>query len=151
MNCGFIATSSYPWAPPDLMIRSDLLIEIVKERVSSVSDGKVKARKSMFEGEVGEFSLGLFAAKDIARGEVVFDSIGPLSVSGKQMSTACYNCYRDLTFHLAKPTITTFPCCPSLTFCGGDCKSIADNYYHSSLCGKDFTDLYENYNTQRVW
>ena len=87
------------------------------------------------------FRLGVFAKRKIEHGTTILDHLGPISVSVHQMTFQCYNCCEEL-----KQLTHQLPCCPSLRYCSKKCMKLAEKYYHSALCGRDFGSLYATAN-----
>lgn len=140
MQMGSILVVPYPWVPAQFASRSAPLIEQADKQMEEVSHGILEIRKSTLSPRNStsqKSCLGVFAKRDIKPGEKILDSRTPFGVSSQQMRDQCYNCHAPLS-----KTITSFSCCPKLKFCSQECRDVADKYYHESLCGKDFEDLY---------
>jgi hypothetical protein len=82
----------------------------------------------------------MFAKRDTKKGEKLLDA--PSATGTSNMHTTgkyCYNCAAKLTTSL----IVTFNCCPTMKFCGDECRGIAEMNYHTALCGKDLDEFYQ--------
>jgi hypothetical protein len=76
-------------------------------------------------------------------GEEIKRAPTALGVSNRQTTTHCYNCSQYLRSpELKSSDITGFLCCPTMRFYGAECRNIAGQTYHKTLCGKDFGSLY---------
>lgn len=94
---------------------------------------KLEIQPSTFGG------FGMFANCDIKKHDTILDAPSPAGTSNKpSVGKYCYNCAA-----LLKPRTFQFNCCTNMTFCSEECKTIAAENYHTALCGRDFSDIYE--------
>lgn len=143
---GQIASVAYPWAPTKITVRSKPVIDEANKRVAQCSQNKIEIRKAYLGVQSGQASLGMFATRDIKAGEIMFDSTGPVGISPQQITDSCYNCFQ----RLPKKATFTNKCCPTTKYCSQACVDIAQESYHSTLCGKDFSDLYSDFHTSKI-
>ncbi|RDW87982.1 hypothetical protein BP6252_00014 [Coleophoma cylindrospora] len=133
---GQVNLCRYPWIPNDLLIRDKSLILKANLDMLKCSDF-LEIKESNLGGAktTSEQSFGIFAKKNIPKGEMVLKTKTPFGISKHQLTTQCYNCYSDLE----PSSKIILPCCTNLRFCSTDCRDIAENYYHRIQCGKVFT------------
>jgi len=121
----------YPWTPPELLIRDANMIASANQMLNSCSDS-FEIGPSPFGG------LGMFAKRDIKKGEKILDAPCASGVSNKPINGPyCYN----RAAKRKRTKMFSFDCCPSMKFCSEECRLIADTKYHSSLCGKDISQV----------
>ncbi|PMD33341.1 hypothetical protein L207DRAFT_571522 [Hyaloscypha variabilis F] len=131
---GMLAIRLYPWTPSDLRTRTAATIASANQMLLSCSDS-LEIRSSSVGG------LGMFAKRDIQKGERILSAPSVTGTSNKPSTGRyCYNCAAALK----TSSTLAFSCCPSMKFCGEECKTIAGNNYHNALCGKDFSDIYKS-------
>lgn len=128
---------------PDFLIRSNFDLGSASRMLSSCSDA-LEIRMSPV-GVKGEQSLGMFAKRDIISGTTILDSPSATGVSSKfATGTYCYNCALSLRSNRERDGDNArCSCCPSMQFCSTECTQIAEDNYHSALCGRDFSILYK--------
>ncbi|KAI9780163.1 MAG: hypothetical protein M1839_007000 [Geoglossum umbratile] len=136
----------YPWIPAEYLRRSQSLVDDLSESLKNFGP-KCKIRSSTVKpppllkvgGEQALPSgLGMFATKPIPKGGRVLLDITPVGVTTVNNPGVCGNCCGELP---ASPL--TLQCCSKIVFCSPICRSLALTHYHSVLCGKDFSWLYE--------
>jgi hypothetical protein len=66
-----------------------------------------------------------------------------LGISNWQTTTYCYNCSKELK----SSNISAVPCCLTMRFCSAECRIIAKEAYHKTLCSKDFGIMYKEAET----
>ena len=125
---------AYPWTPSEFLIRSEEIIREAKRQMVSCSDS-LEIRLS----QIAVACLGVFAKKDIIKGEKILDCRCATGTSNSPTTGRhCYNCARNLesarTPHCAQ--------CQSIIFCSEECKALAEQNYHAAICGRDFSSLY---------
>ena len=130
---GMLPVKLCSWTPPELLNRDASMISSANQMLSPCSDS-LEIWPSSFGG------FGMFAKRDIKKGEKILDAPCASGVSNKPTTGSyCYNCAaKRKTTH-----VFSFDCCPSMKFCSEECRQIADTQYHSPLCGKDFSSLYD--------
>jgi len=144
-NGGTTSAAIYPWIPSKFLNRDEALIGRLNDELKQYSSClEIKDSIILKQAKGRAFSsanncLGMFATRDIQPQEPIFSCKGPLAASPVQMRGHCYNCYQKIT---NEPW--TLPCCKSWKFCSSQCLDLAEKYYHKILCGKDFTQLFEN-------
>jgi hypothetical protein len=144
---GMIAIKLYPWTPAELRMRDDETIALANKMLESCSDS-LEIRPSSL-GNLKKAAtaqcLGVFAKRDIKKGEKLLDAPSATGTSNKPTTGQyCYNCAAKLK----KTPIFSFSCCPAMKFCGEECKNIAEINYHTAICGKDFSELYKAASSQ---
>lgn len=130
LRAGQAMMVAYPWLPSEQRTRSHEVIADARKEMLECSRQALEVKRS----SIGDNCFGVFAVKDINKGDIILDSQGPIGVNCDQLSgKACYNCFGKLG-----NSQTTFKCCPQLKFCGNKCRDIAEKFYHHAVCGKDF-------------
>lgn len=144
LSYGGIFTRLYPWVAENFRVRNKNLIDAANHKLKQHSK-VLSIRKSDIHG------YGMFAKRAIKEGEILLRTPTPFGVSYEQLDTdeqavtQCYNCFKKLE----DGDMLTFPCCPHLKFCSAECKEIASSDYHTALCGKDFSNIYNH--AQSTW
>ncbi len=70
--------------------------------------------------------------------ETILYATNPFSVSLEQTTTQCYNCFQVLA---TSKSVRRFSCCQTIGYCSPRCLNISRQYYHSAICGRDFSEL----------
>lgn len=141
LSFGFNYIRTYPWVPIDKRVRSFKQIETYNENLKNWSNC-LKIRISMIEGSktkvYGPICYGMFATRDIQKGEFIMTEIHPFAMSLEQPETQCMNCFTPVA---SATHLRMMECCPGVAYCSEDCEKSAMDNYHSTICGKDFSAI----------
>lgn len=156
---GSIMVRPYPWGL-EMIARPQSLIDAtnvtLRRRFKAL---RIQPSTLDLPSSDNETCYGMFAAKDIPKGEVVFGNDPVLSVKRSQMGqhvkaldsmtwtrktelplpSSCFNCYGNLD---VSGETYGFACCAHLYFCSKECKALAQKYYHKAQCGIDISHIY---------
>ncbi|KAF3047128.1 hypothetical protein E8E12_011374 [Didymella heteroderae] len=132
---GSVVTVHYPWIAEHHLRRSLELVERVNEELKdNVQPPALRLGNSTLSPLPDV--LGMFAARDIKKGEcILIDRTATGAVSRPPSTPHCEACYDA---PLTSPT--TASCCSAL-FCSPACRDLALGTYHRALCGRDFSWL----------
>lgn len=139
---GMIAIRLYPWTPTKLRMQDEETIASVNKMLEWCSDSLEIRPSSLGNPHTAATTqcLGVFAKRDTKKGEKLLDPLSATGISNKPTTGQYfYNCAAELK----KTPIFSFSCCPTIKFCGEECKNIAETNYHSALCDKDLSELYK--------
>jgi hypothetical protein len=135
LSYGSYILHTYPWMPQKYRVRSKTVIQAVNEDLNHCSDC-LEVRRSPIQGVSACY--GMFATRRIRAFETILYATNPFSVSLEQTTTQCYNCFQVLA---TSKTIRRFSCCQTIRYCSPRCLNISRKYYHSAICGRDFSEL----------
>ncbi|CAG8961153.1 hypothetical protein HYFRA_00002696 [Hymenoscyphus fraxineus] len=154
---GSIYIIKYPWMDERLFYRTPEMLRQVNESLSSGScevrrvvfstDSKEKhITKGIPEGmDIG--ALGVFATKDITKGEMVLVDPTLLGASNVKPHKRhqCDACQAFLVHPYFNPADKIYPknCCKAVAYCSLDCRDAAAGM-HSLLCGINIDYLYKD-------
>lgn len=156
LKLGKLYQRQYPWLNEHLFTRSPELLRQVNE---TLKGGNCEVRRAFFgpnavndaktvveeDGDVGP--LGVFATRDIQKGEMVMVDKSITGISNIPPSTLqnCDACHACLSYPFVKPERVCRPkCCKAVAFCSKLCHDTATNGYHKVLCGKEFGWVFKN-------
>jgi hypothetical protein len=92
--------------------------------------------KGVSQGQQYTKQLGLFAKEDILPGEQVLQEKSLLTATSRLHESYCDACSIPLpSVEGEGNAIISCEECDEVFFCGTDCHDMAQDYYHSSLCG----------------
>lgn len=137
--CGAILMRLYPWTPTPFQTRSKSLLDSTRAELKLYST-KLQVQPSALGSSTSDkiTSFGMFARRNIQKGDVILSAPHLISASTKALHTRCYNCHTDL---LSGSMMASLSCCPTIRFCGEGCRGIAEQYYHKAFCGKVFDEV----------
>lgn len=132
---GSVITVHYPWMAERHLSRSPEVVEGVNEELwHNVQPPALRLGNSTLSSATD--MLGMFATRDIKRGEcILIDRTSTAAVSRPPPTPHCETCY-DAPLTTPLPA----PCCAAL-FCTPACRALALQTYHRALCGQDFSWL----------
>jgi len=138
LDMGVISMQNYPWIPKDMLERSSDVFKACNDDLARRSDVLEIKRSGL-----GDY--GMFAKRDIQRGDKILSRQCPINISSKQTrlpveEAECFNCCQPLRVASAACAIE---CCPNVFYCSTACQLIAKAYYHEALHGKDFSQMYK--------
>lgn len=116
----------YPWIAQEEVTRSKKAIKRVKANIEAVSDNAVLDASALSNGTEGSF--GIFAKRNIPKGERVVLDKSIFSSFNKTAKNACDACCAPLP---SNPI--TLECC-NVRYCSESCKAEAARSYHKTLC-----------------
>ena len=133
---GGVSMRIYPWISSNLIQRDDAVIQRMKKNLRSLST-KCEIKESSVDGPSAEVSqgFGIFATEDVAKGDVILTEY--TVTAGVASIQTCSACCKPLG-----STRCTSACCKEL-YCSQDCVERAAATFHSSVCGKDFSYIYD--------
>lgn len=132
---GRVANVCYPWVAAEEVTRTNEAVHRAKARFQAASKNAIVARSHIAHWPG---SLGVFAVRDIAKGERILLEKSIYSTFNTPKKNTCRACGDVLS-----GAGVTINCCQD-AFCSGSCRQEALATYHPVLCGKDFTWLYEH-------
>ncbi|MCJ1353350.1 MAG: hypothetical protein MMC33_003335 [Icmadophila ericetorum] len=144
MRTGNSYSRQWPWLRKSRLRRSKKLLADINREMEKASDGKLVVRNSAIRDGLGGDSkespdvLGVFAAKDIAAGDLALLDSTMLSALDYPDTNSCSHCQRIFSW---PPTHCSNLNC-STRFCTDLCLEMASECYHKPLCGKDFSWMY---------
>jgi len=139
LDMGAVSVQNYPWIPKDMLKRSSDVITACNEALFKRSE-VLEIRGS------GLGDYGMFAKKDIRRGDKLLSRQCPINISSKQMrlpveDAECFNCCQPIRI---VGIASAIECCPTVFYCSTACQVIAKSYYHQTLHGKDYSQMYRD-------
>jgi hypothetical protein len=139
---GTLTLHKYPWLTLQEPARHSNFIATMNKRFQEVSDC-LEVRRSSTLG--GHDSYGVYAKRDIEKGEKILIDRHHFCFSPEQGLSLCYNCLEPLRRRACDccvgniHTDVTLHCC-GMKFCSSNCSAQAVKY-HQSLCGKDLSQI----------
>jgi hypothetical protein len=126
---GFIRVRIYPWMPNKLLVRGPEIATRSQRLLNSLSKSQCTwARSAIQDGLTKQQDMfGIFAAKDIQAGELVFTDHTVTAVTTRTGS--CPICFEDLSKKLPRK----LQCC-SAQFCSQSCEAFALDSFHHAGC-----------------
>jgi hypothetical protein len=134
---GGVITVNYPWLQKRHFIRDGGLIEAVNEELRPTSEQQTCYLAPSTLPSTGDVVLGMFAARDMQRGELILLDRTATGASSNIDSTGCDNCFRHVN---GLPIEAS--CCKAI-YCSIECRRLAFITYHNILCKQDFKWLQE--------
>ena len=134
---GALLRVHYPWIAQEEVERDKKALKKIKATFEASSDNALLRSSSLGGGTEG--SLGVFARRDIKKGEhILFDRSIYFAANGHD-ELACEACGGST---LRSPIMLS--CC-KVRYCSVACKTEALQSYHKVLCGKDLGWLHKAY------
>jgi hypothetical protein len=149
-ECGRVRREIYPWNnhEPDRSSQDSL---ISMNELLATAAPKLEARITELpdltspDGAGLVKQVGLFAKEDIAPGEEILREKSMLTATARINDAFCDACAAKLPgLDSEEPTPVSCPECEEIIFCSEECLNLADESYHSALCGKDTWSLAKN-------
>ena len=135
MMRGRVRKVAYPWIVPGEYTRSNNAIKKVKASFRSASANAEIA--SALQDVDSMNTYGVFASKDILKGETLLSDRSVYSATNEHNGEFCAGCCGPIN-----DGKIIMDCCNAVFCCSG-CQKDAMNNYHRILCGKDFTWMIE--------
>ena len=146
----------YPFQPDKFLTRGKELIESTKKAFQFVSSNcqilpsRLHSQSPRPVNDVLPFGhdhssdvFGIFATKDIALGEYLFEDITILAASGVDPAYVCdfhgpSNLWQLLLHDITTIAIKVTSDCCEVTYCNEQCKALAMDFFHPTLCRENF-------------
>jgi hypothetical protein len=118
LDMGVASMHTYPWIPKDLLERPNEVITACNEALQKRSDSLEIKTSSLGD-------CGMFAKKDIRRGDLLLSRHCPINISSKQMKvpvedSECFNCCQPIR---TTGTAYAIECCPKVFYCSTACQA----------------------------
>jgi hypothetical protein len=133
---GGVITVNYPWLEERHFTRNGALIESVNEELSPDSEQQTCYLAPSTLPSTGDV-LGMFAKRDIQRGERILLDRTATGACSNIEDTSCDNCFRHV-----KGLYIQASCCKAM-YCSIECRQLAFANFHAILCDQDFSWLQE--------
>jgi hypothetical protein len=131
---GGILTVDYPWLVARHLARTQEVIDTVNSELSSDA-GQQKCYLTQSSLSSVDDMLGMFAARDLQRGETFLLDRTATGACSNVSKDTCDNCFARLSEQSVPAS-----CCTVL-YCSPECHDLAITTYHAPLCGQNFAWL----------
>ena len=153
---GVVVVRKWPWMDSSGFTRGEWLLKLINKELKEVSLGMIEVRKSLIRDGLGAAKtkkqkgqsvngfdvLGLFARRDIARGETFLVDKPMFAATRLPKPRQCSHCLEDIPF----PSDFSYSCLNCTTkYCSPQCFLASQLNYHKPLCGKDFSWIHDRY------